>query len=90
MKTINMNTTKTARVYINDDNSMMLVSYSTPVITIDTDGWLACNGLYSRTTIRHIGNFMRAYTQGDYYDAKTCALDNKEYNIYTGEIRERI
>ena len=90
MKIINMNTTKTARVYFNDDYSITLVSYSTPVITIDADGWLTCNGLYSATTIKHIGKFMRTYTKGDYFDAKTCALDHKQYNVYTGEIRERV
>ena len=76
MKIVNLNTTKTARVYFNDDKSFTLVSYSTPVITVDADGWLACNGLYSRTTIRHIGQFMR--------------VNNLEYNIYTGEVRDRV
>ena len=90
MKIINLNTTKTARVIFNDDYSVTLVSYSTPVITIDADGWLTCNGLYSATTIKHISKFMRAYTSGNYYDAKACALDHKMYNIYTGEIRERV
>lgn len=90
MKTVNLNTTKTARVYFNDDYSITLVSYSTPVITIDADGWMTCNGLYSATTIKHISKFMRTYTKGDYFDAKCCALDNKQYNVYTGEIRERI
>ena len=37
MKVVNLNTTKTARVYFNDDNSFTLVSYSTPVITVDAD-----------------------------------------------------
>ena len=90
MKIVNLNTTKTARVYIYADSTVILVSYSTPVITIDPEGWLTCNGLYSATTIKHISKFMRAYTNGDYYDAKTCALDHKQYNIYTGEIRERV
>ena len=89
MKIVNLNTTKTARVYFNDDKSFTLVSYSTPVITVDADGWLVCNGLYSRTTIRHIGQFMRAYTKGDYFDAKACVVNNLEYNIYTGEVRDR-
>ena len=90
MKIVNLNTTKTARLYFNDDKSFTLVSYSTPVITVDADGWLACNGLYSRTTIRHIGQFMRAYTKGDYFDAKACVVNNLEYNIYTGEVRDRV
>ena len=89
MKIVNLNTTKTARVYFNDDKSFTLVSYSTPVITVDADGWLAFNGLYSRTTIKHIGKFMRTYTKGDYFDAKACVVNNLEYNIYTGEVRDR-
>ena len=89
MKIVNLNTTKTARVSFNDDKSIILVSYSTPVITVDADGWLACNGLYSRTTIKHIGKFMRTYTKGDYFDAKACVVNNLEYNIYTGEVRDR-
>ena len=90
MKIVNLNTTKTARVYIYADSTVILVSYSTPVITIDPDGWLTCNGLYSATTIKHISNFMLFFFYVDYYDAKACALDNKMYNIYTGEIRERV
>lgn len=89
MKIVNLNTTKTVRVIFDDDDSITLISYSMPVITIDADGWLACNGLYSRTTIRHIGQFMRAYTSGNYYDAKACAVNNLVYNIYTGEVRNR-
>ena len=74
MKIVNLNTTKTARVYIDYDSTITLVSYSTPVITIDPEGWLTCNGLYSATTIKHISKFMRAYTNGDYYDAKSGVL----------------
>ena len=39
-----------------------LVSYSTPVVYIDEEGWLRVNGLYSMTTIKHIGWFMREQT----------------------------
>ena len=62
-----------------------LVSYSTPVVYIDEEGWLRVNGLYSMTTIKHIGWFMRelGFT---YQLAKQLYNDRKEMNIYTGEV----
>ena len=62
-----------------------LVSYKTPVIYIDEEGWLHVNGLYSMTTIRHIGWFMRelGFT---YQWAKQLYMDHKDFNIYTGEV----
>jgi hypothetical protein len=40
------------------------------------------------TTIKHIGWFMRE--RGFTYQlAKQMYLDNKEFNIYTGECRDR-
>ena len=76
-------------VIINDDNSVIMVSYTTPVIKITPEGWLSCNGLYSMTTIKHIGWFMRE--RGFTYQlAKQMYLDNKEFNIYTGECRDRV
>lgn len=75
-------------VRIFDDNTVQLVSYTTTVIEIAPDGWLHVNGLYSMTTIKHIGWFMRE--RGFTYQlAKQMYLDNKEFNIYTGECRDR-
>ena len=67
------------------DGAKTLVSYKTPVIYIDAEGWLRVNGLYSMTTIRHIGWFMRelGFT---YQLAKQLYNDQKEFNIYTGEV----
>lgn len=63
-------------------------SYRTLVITIDTDGWLTCYGLYSATTRKQIGWFMREYCSPfTYYGAKYCYLDSMQINIHTGEIR---
>lgn len=75
-------------VRIYDNNAVELVSYTTTVITITPEGWLSCSGLYSRTTIKHISWFMRerGFT---YYLAKALYLNGKEFNVYTGEIRER-
>ena len=63
----------------------VLISYMTPVIEIDREGWLHVNGLYSMTTIKHIGWFMRelGFT---YQLAKQLYNDRKEFNIYTGEV----
>ena len=71
-----------------DDNTVQLISYTTTVIEITPDGWMTVNGLYSRTTIKHIGWFMRERGM-TYQLAKQLYMDNKEMNIYTGEIRNR-
>ena len=63
-----------------------LVSYNTPVIYIDEEGWLRVNGLYSMTTRRHIGWFMREIGGFTYQLAKQLYEDNKLFNIYTGEV----
>jgi len=76
-----------AQVNYYNDGTIALQSYSTIVIEI-VDSWLKVNGLYSRTTIKHIGLFMRELGL-TYYDAKALYTDNKEMNIITGEIRER-
>ena len=76
-------------VRIFDDNTVQLVSYVTTVIEIDPLGWLHVNTLYSRTTIKHIGWFMRE--RGFTYQlAKQLYMDNKEFNVYTGEVRDRV
>ena len=63
-------------------------SYRTLVITIDNDGWLTCYGLYSATTRKQIGWFMREYCSPlTYHDVKSCYCDNIQINIHTGEIR---
>ena len=76
-------------VRIFDDDTVQLVSYVTTVIEITPEGWLHVNGLYSMTTIKHIGWFMRERGM-DYYLAKKLYKDNKEYNVYTGEVRDRV
>ena len=73
------------RVLITDDNTVRLISYTTTVIEIDSNGWLTVNGLYSRTTIKHIGWFMRERGM-TYQLAKQLYNDGMKYNIYTGEI----
>lgn len=75
-------------VRIWDNDSVELWSYSTKVVEISPAGWLAVNGLYSMTTIKHIGWFMRERGM-TYQLAKQLYLDNKIYNVYTGECRDR-
>ncbi len=73
-----------------DNGDAVLVSYATAVAMVDHEGWLTCNGLYSKTTRKHIGAFMREFnTPCDYYTAKWCYEHNVAENIYTGEIVER-
>lgn len=69
-----------------DGLAKILVSYTTIVATIDTEGWLHINGLYSATTRKHIGWFMRelGFT---YQLAKQLYNDNADMNIETGEVR---
>ena len=79
-----------AQAHVNffDDNTVELWSYTTRIISITPEGWLSVTGLYSMTTIKHIGWFMRE--RGFTYQlAKQMYLDNKEFNIYTGECRDR-
>ena len=81
---------KYASTYVRiwDDNTVEMVSYTTTVIVISPEGWLRCNGLYSATTIKHIGWFMRELGL-TYQLAKQLYVNNKRFNIYTGEIEDR-
>ena len=68
-----------------EDGYKALQSYDTIVIEINPEGWLKVNGLYTMTTKRHMGWFMRelGFT---YQLAKQLYEDHKEMNIYTGEV----
>lgn len=68
-------------------NGIALYSYTTCVAEV-SNGWLRINGLYSMTTRKHIGWFMRELGKFDYQLAKQLYEDNKEFNIYTGEVRD--
>lgn len=78
-----------ASVTCHCDGSLTLRSYRTDVIHITTGGWLIINGLYSMTTRKHIGAFMREYAKADFQLAKRLHTDGLMYNIYTGEVRRR-
>lgn len=72
-----------------------LVSYQTTVARLNSDGWLEVVGLYSATTRRHIGWFLKEYCENadgiypDFSIAKLCAEDRMRYNIHTGEVLPR-
>lgn len=75
-----------ATIHKYDDGTIVLVSYSTPVAYIEADGRLYIRGLYSATTRKHIGAFVREYAHIDYQTAKRLYEDGYSYNIYTGEM----
>ena len=60
-----------------------LISYTTTVCEIK-DGWLSCFGLYSMTTRKHIGAYIREKAPRlSYYDAKWCFENEASVNIET-------
>lgn len=69
-----------------EDGTVVLMSYTTPVIKIDRDGWLSVKGLYSMTTIKHIGWFMRERGM-TYQLAKALYKDGLQMNVYTREVK---
>ena len=75
-----------AHVRIGEDGAIYLISYTTLVAEIDSEGWLRVYGLYSQTTRRHISAFVREYANCDYSLAKTIYEDDMVYNIDTGEV----
>lgn len=77
-----------AGVRFNADGTIFLVSYETIVCEIMPDGWFHCYGTFSRTTIKHIGWFLREYAPSlSYFDAKRCYEKDLEINVRTGETR---
>ena len=77
-----------AKVIIMDNGNIILKSYYTDVAMIRSDGWLTINGLYSATTRRHIGAFVKEYANSSYQLDKDLFLKKMAYNIYTGEVIE--
>ena len=70
------------------DGSVVFTSYNTDVIYIDKDGWLSVSGLYSATTRKQIGYFLKEYVPAlSYYDIKSLYYNARVLNIYTGEIK---
>lgn len=61
-------------------NRVVLVSYTTPVAEI-VGGILLVHGLYSMTTRRHIGAFVREYCGLDYATARACYERKQGYDL---------
>ena len=73
------------RDYGDSGNYDILVSYTTAVLCLDYDSHkVTCNGLYSRTTGKHISYFMREKGM-NYYIAMSCYLNNLCYDFVTGD-----
>ena len=67
----------------------IFTSYDTDVIYIDKDGWLCVTGLYSATTRKQIGYFLKEYVpQLNYYDIKSLYWSDRMLNIHTGELKK--
>jgi hypothetical protein len=75
-----------AFVYRNAEYATVLRSYQTDVAYIDSYGWLVVNGLYSMTTRKHIGAFVKEYAKISFQLAKKFYEDGMKYNIFTGEV----
>lgn len=75
-----------ATINKHDDGTVVLISYSIPVAYIEPDGRLYIRGLYSATTRKHIGAFVREYANISYQTAKRIYEDGYGYNIHTGEV----
>jgi hypothetical protein len=79
MKTVKLKNHESAqaRVTIDDEGNIDLVSYCTTVIIARNHGnvyRIECTGTYSRTTAKHIGWFLRDYFPAlNYYDMKRIA-----------------
>ena len=70
------------------DGSVVFTSYNTDVIYIDKDGWLYVSGLYSATTRKQIGYFLKEYVPAlTYQDIKYLYYNRRVFNIYTAEIK---
>ena len=78
-------------VNFTDDGHIVFISYTTPVIYIDHEGWLICTGTYSATTRKQIGRFLREYAPlMNYQMVKKAYEDEMTINIHTGEIKPLI
>ena len=74
-----------AKVWIDGFGNITLISYSTTVANI-IDGRLHIFGLYSATTRRHIGAFVKEYCGTDYQTAKWLYENGYDLDLETGEL----
>ncbi len=68
------------------DGRIALKSYSTIVLVLFPDGTLICTGLYSMTTRKHIGAWLKENVPGvSYQTVRAMVEDKRDYNVNTGE-----
>lgn len=77
-----------AHVHITPDGYIYLISYATTAATITPDGILTIHGLYSPTSRRHIGAFMKEYCNLNYETAKLLYENHQSLDLTTGEVIE--
>lgn len=78
---------KQAQAYKKDIfGGIALYSYNTLVAEV-RDGWLKIYGLYSMTTRKHIGWFMKELGL-DYQTAKRLYENYKTMNVETGRVKD--
>ena len=70
-----------------NENTFYLWSYRTLVAKVE-NSWLTVKGLYSMTTRKHIGAFMREYCNSTYQTAKQLYEDGLMLDLSTGEVIE--
>lgn len=82
MKTYKLQKMPYAQACVRDygDGHIVLQSYATDVIIIK-DGVMHVTGLYSMTTRKHIGAFMREYANAAYDIAKACYETGCGYDL---------
>lgn len=75
-----------AHVHIDSFGDIHLISYATVVAKLTHNGLLIVFGLYSATTRRHIGAFMREYLDSSYQTAKALYESGMAMDTNTGEL----
>lgn len=68
------------------DGDIALISYNTMAAYCTSDGWVRVFGLWSATTRRHIGWFMKELGL-DYQTAKCIYENGFTINRFTGEVQ---
>ena len=80
--------TAQAGVCFTEHGNIKLVSYSTTVLVLTGEGWMTCSGLYSATTRKHIGAFLKEYAPNvSFSTISNMVKGGYDFNICTGKIR---
>ena len=77
-----------AHIEITEGGEISLFSYVTRVANIDEDGYLTVNGLYSRTTRKHISAFLKEYAPMITFQMAKEMIGNYKMHIEYGDIIE--